>query len=87
MPIQFSSRPGVFTPSTTVAFGAQINGVDAICEISEEALLDHFGATGRTGKEMVAAFEKHRAVIDAVARVKMPARIPLGRCLLVSGDF
>lgn len=87
MPIQFSNKPGVYTPNTTVAFSALVNGVEVSCEISEEALSDHFGAAGHTGKDLVAAFEKHRAQVEAVARVKLPARAPLGRCLLVSTDF
>lgn len=87
MPIHFPTTPGVYTPNNTVAFAAQINGVDVTCEISVEALEDHFGARSTRGTDLVAAFEANRTAIEAVARVKLPQRIPAGRCLLVSADF
>lgn len=87
MPIQFPTTPSVYTPNNTVAFTAQINGVDVICEISAEALEDHFGARSARGTDLVAVFEANRPAIEAVARVKVPQRIPAGRCLLVSADF
>jgi len=37
--------------------------------------------------DLVSAFESNRAAIEAMARIKLPVRIPLGRWLLVSGDF
>lgn len=87
MPIQFSTKPGVYTVNTTVAFPARVNSVDVTCEISMEALQDHFNPASGNAADLVAAFESNRAVIEATARVKLPVRIPLGRCLLVSGDF
>ncbi|MCM3583754.1 DUF1488 domain-containing protein [Ralstonia pickettii] len=87
MPVHFPKTRGVYTPNTTVAFPAQLNGVDVTCEISAEALEDHFGARSTAGDDLVAAFEANRPAIEAVARVRLPQRIPTGRCLLVSTDF
>lgn len=87
MTIHFSTKPAVFTPNTTVAFPAQINGVEVTCEISAEALHDHFDASSGVAGELLASFERNRATIEAVVRTKLPVRIPLGRCLLVSADF
>lgn len=87
MAIHFPNKSSVYTANTTVAFPAQINGVDVTCEISTEALQDHFGVGSAYGPDLVAAFEANRAVIEAVAREKLPQRAPMGRCLLVSADF
>lgn len=87
MTISFPNKPAVFTPNTTVAFAAQVNGVDATCEISTEALQDNFGVTSNRGTDLVAAFEANRAAIEAVARTRLPQRIRTARCLLVSMDF
>lgn len=87
MPINFPNARGVYTQNTTVAFPAQVNGIDVNCEISAEALEDHFGARSANGSDLLAAFEANRSAIEAVARVKLPQRIPTGRCLLVSADF
>lgn len=87
MAIHFYNTPGIYTPNTTVAFRAQFNGVDVTCEISAEALQDHFGVRSASGPDLVYAFESNRPVIEAVAREKIPQRIPAGRCLLLSADF
>lgn len=87
MEIEFPNKPAVYTPNTTVAFLALVDGVEVICEISAEALEDHFGATSMHGVDLVAAFEARRAGIEAVARLRIPQRFPAGRCLLVTLDF
>ena len=87
MPITFYPDSGVYTVNTTVAFRAEMNGTDVMCEISETALQDHFGAKTHNGPELVAAFNTHRDAIEAVARKALPLRIPLGRCLLLTSDF
>lgn len=85
--VHFYNTRGVYTPNTTVAFPAEFNGIDVTCEISAEALQNHFGVRSANGADLVAAFEANRAAIEAVAREKLPQRIPAGRCLLVSADF
>jgi hypothetical protein len=87
MAIHFSNKPGVYTQNTTVSFPAQINGVDEVCEITMEALQDHFGAKSANAVDLLSAFGTNRAAIEAVARVNLPQRILTGRCLLVSADF
>ncbi len=87
MPIQFPNKPAIYTTNTTVAFLAVLNGVDVTCEISTEALCDHFGAVSIKGIDLVAAFDRNRAVIESVARSVLPQRAPAGRCLLVTADF
>ena len=87
MSIQFPLKLSSFTTNTTVAFPAQLNGIDGTCEISTEALQDHFGATSFKGEDLIKAFETNRTAIEVVARVKLPQRMPAGRCLLVSADF
>ena len=80
------SEPAV-TPNTTVMFEAIVDGRNVRAEISEEALMDHFGAASRVSAEMIRAFKANRAAIETIARVKLPARLAAGRGLLVSGDF
>lgn len=85
--VLFPASEPIFTQNTTVAFEVLIDGARATGEISEEALQDYFGATSRAGVELVRAFKANRHAIEAVARVKLPARIAAGRGLLVSADF
>ncbi|MPV65557.1 DUF1488 domain-containing protein [Burkholderia sp. BE17] len=86
MAVHFFNTPGIYTPNTTVAFRAQFNGIDVTCEISAEALQDHFGVRTANGADLVFAFEANRPAIETVARVLIPQPIPAGRCLLMSTD-
>lgn len=85
--IHFPQTEPLYTPNTTVAFEVVVDGVRATCEISEEALQDHFGAVSRSAAELVRAFKEHRAAIEAVGRFRLPGCLASGRGLLVSGDF
>jgi hypothetical protein len=87
MAITFPRVPPRCTQNTTVAFEGELNGVPVTCEISGEALMDHFGATAWDSAHLVASFELNRGIIDAAASAVLPARAPAGRCLLVSADF
>ncbi|RQS26809.1 MULTISPECIES: DUF1488 domain-containing protein [unclassified Burkholderia] len=87
MVIHFLNKQATYTQNTTVSFAALVDGVEIACEISGEALTDHFAASSMRGADLVAAFEAHRPEIEAVARVFLPRRLPAGRCLLVSADF
>jgi hypothetical protein len=87
MVIHFSAKPATYTPNTTVAFPAMVDGIEVMCEISAEALADHFEAVSMRGADLVAAFQGHRAEVEAMARAVLPQRLPSGRCLLVSQDF
>lgn len=85
--VHFPQVEPVFTPNTTVAFPTVVDGVQHTAEISTEALMDHFGATSAQGSDLVQAFKQHRSAIEAVARVKLPARLAAGHGLLVTADF
>lgn len=87
MVVQFQKRVSTYTIHTTVSFPAQINDLEASCEISGEALCDHFGARSMRGTDLVAAFEANRKAIESVASNWLPVRFPAGRCLLVTADF
>lgn len=87
MTITFLPNAPRSTPNTTVAFDAEYNGAHVICEISAEALDDHFGAISLSDTDLVAAFEGNRGIIEAAARGVLPHRAPTGRCFLVSADF
>lgn len=85
--VHFPQTEPIYTPNTTVAFEALVDGVRASFEITEEALMDHFGATSRKAVELVRSFQANRPAIEAIAKVKLPARLRAGRPLLVSADF
>lgn len=87
MNITFSKAPARYSPSTTVEFDANFGGVNVVCEISDLALADHFGAASMDGIALVAAFESNRASIEAAATAKLPTRVATGRCLLITEDF
>ena len=85
--IHFPQTEPTYTQPTTVAFEAVVDGQRVTCEISEEALMDHFGAKSRRAVDLVDAFKGNRAAIEAVGRLKLPARIAAGRGLLITEDF
>jgi hypothetical protein len=88
MTIRFHHRRATYTPATTVAFPANINGVEQVCEISADALQDHFGATSNLGFDLVEAFENNRASIERMAVAVIPqVMAKRGRCLLEASDF
>lgn len=84
MNIIFPNVEPVYTVSTTVAFPAEVDGEKAMCEISEEALQDHFGATTAAVADLIGAFKSHRATIEDAARRKYAPGL---RWLLRSADF
>jgi hypothetical protein len=72
-----------------VVFRGEANGEDVQCEISLEALQDHFGADGLTQKECVQRFLQNRSAIEAMARAKyltQPVEQP-GSVLLKTADI
>lgn len=52
----------------TVSYQVKVNGEFIWCEISFEALRDHFGGRPTGGSELVDAFDKGRATIESVTR-------------------
>ena len=86
MAISFPDQPGLYTPNTTIGFPALVNGVIVNCEISTEALQDHFGARSTDSKELQRAFESGKGVIVEAARKRLEIDADR-RCLLVTSDF
>ena len=87
MIVQFPHTSAGYTHTGTVTFVAMVDGTAVICEISPEALEDHFGATRTHRSYLLAAFESLRAEIESVAAAILPHRLKERRCLLFSRDF
>jgi Protein of unknown function (DUF1488) len=49
-------------------YSALVNGERVQCQITAEALEDHFGAASPRFEDMVGAFDQHRDRIEAAAR-------------------
>jgi hypothetical protein len=84
-PITFPVRDPVYTASRTVLFLALQGDQLHECEISGEALRDHFGASSMKIHDLLTSFLANKDVIHRVARQKLPNAT--GRCLLLSADF
>ncbi|WP_321866804.1 DUF1488 family protein [Paraburkholderia tropica] len=85
--INFPSGPAFWTTNRTIAFAAFVDGVEVICELSLEAIEEHFGASRSRRDSMIAAFDRHCSRIEAVAQRVIPQRLAAGRCPLFSRDF
>lgn len=88
-------KPGIYTLSHTVAFPAVLGGRNIVCEITEEALQQRFAvrpAPGLSKAEydaaLMAAFERHRARIEAAASKRLGSNSQgEPACLLTPQDF
>jgi hypothetical protein len=88
MNIEFpKDAPLVYTPNTTVGFKTLIDGVEQQCEISEEALEDHFGSASVKPGDLFAAFERGRSEIEAIAARKLKVQGLKGRVVITNDDF
>ena len=86
--VQFPQMPlPACTARDTVAFPIVVNGQPAMAEISADVLVHRFGATSGAAEDLIAAFQWHRVAIEAIGRLKLPARLATGRGLLSSADF
>ncbi len=86
-------KPGIYSLNKSVAFPAVVNGRNISCEISEEALEQHFEGTpppDYTKTEydaaMVAAFESARDRIETIA-AKQLEKNPDSVCFLRPEHF
>jgi hypothetical protein len=94
MDISFDhGMPGIYSLSEAVAFPAEVNGKNIVCEISVEALKTHFGAKPPNDASkfeydaaVLNAFEAARDRIEAVAARHLRAN-PDSVCLLQSEHF
>ncbi len=74
------------TAMGTVSFQARVDGEYLWCEISCEALRDHFGARSMDGNDLLHAFHTGRAKIECTARQHL--EFSGGRAvLLMVADF
>jgi hypothetical protein len=85
MNIVFQNVDPVYSTNNTIAFPALVDDAKAICEISEEALQDHFGATSNIPTDLIMAFKSNRSTIEVVARRKYVA--DASRWLVRTEDF
>lgn len=69
--ITFLDQKPRVTPKQTVAFLALRNGAALECEISMQALRDHFGATTPDEAVLLEAFTRGQSKIQAAARRKL----------------
>jgi transcriptional regulator with XRE-family HTH domain len=83
--ISFPDQNPRVTPKRTVVFQAMEDGQARECEISHEALQDHFGAATSKHHDLLTAFISGKEAIHEAARKKLPDSAE--RCLLVSADF
>ncbi|AKM38646.1 MULTISPECIES: DUF1488 domain-containing protein [Burkholderia] len=69
MQIHFTNeKPEYSGRDLMLAFTALVNGERVQCQITAEALEDHFGAASPRFEDMVGAFDQHRDRIEAAAR-------------------
>ncbi|CAG9257228.1 hypothetical protein PUN4_280155 [Paraburkholderia unamae] len=85
--IHFSDTAATCSPKGSVVFVAMVDATEVNCEVSPEALADHFGAKRMDPPCLLAAFEAHRREILATAAAMLPHRLSGRRCLLFSRDF
>jgi uncharacterized protein DUF1488 len=83
--IQFPDSQPTITANRTLAFDAIVDGQNETCEISFEALKDHFAASSDKERDLLVAFIKGKTRIHEVARRKWPDLVD--RWLLVTADF
>jgi len=83
--IYFPNSQPTITANKTLAFDALVDGQNETCEISFEALTDHFGAPSEKQHDLLAAFMRGKTRIHEIARRKWPDVVD--RWLLVTADF
>jgi hypothetical protein len=70
-----------------VTFIAMVEATEVVCEISPEALVDHFGARRTDRSCLLGAFEAHRQEILQTVESIIPHRLSGRHCLIFSRDF
>ncbi|WJF92133.1 DUF1488 domain-containing protein [Paraburkholderia bonniea] len=69
----------------TLAFHAMVDGERVQCEITAEALEDHFGAASPRAEDMLGAFDQHRTRIEAATRRLLSET--RAQCLLLRSGY
>jgi DNA-binding transcriptional regulator YiaG len=83
--VSFPDEDPRITTGQTVAFSALRDGVVQECEISVQALEEHFGASGTAESALLDAFTRGKSQIQAAARGRLLRSTD--RCLLTTEDF
>ncbi|WP_075111736.1 DUF1488 domain-containing protein [Noviherbaspirillum massiliense] len=78
--------PPEHTSNGTVAFHASVDDHMVTCEVTDEALQDHFGARMDDPESLIEAFRKGRPDIELLALMKLNID-PSSPCLIATGDF
>ena len=71
---------------TSLAFQAIVDGRARRCLVTEEALIDHFGAAAFEPSSLQQAFDSHRGTIEAIAEDRLRTGAA-GDVLLRTQDF
>lgn len=82
-------KPRYDVDRDVVTFEAEALGSKVTCEITGEALADHFEAAGRGGGERLESFFRNRSAIEGLSRSKYlesPVEEP-GKILITSADI
>jgi hypothetical protein len=86
MNISFPSKSAYDPNTTSIAFPVDVDGAARRCLVTEEALMDHFGATSPKPDHLRDIFEANRHDIESVAEGRIRAGVT-GEVLLRSHDF
>ncbi|MBH2071694.1 MAG: DUF1488 domain-containing protein [Burkholderiales bacterium] len=87
MDIEFPRTSSYDPDRCSVWFRATVNSQVISCFVTEEALRDHFGLSGRDARTYPAKFEENRAAIESVAKTLILQQRPDSELVLHSQDF
>ena len=88
MTINFSRNNPVLTARGSVAFYANLNAEVVLCEISADALLKGFNASGTSAVSLISSFENNRRQIEIAAANLLLGRPERGQSVMLSySDF
>ncbi|WP_224010950.1 DUF1488 family protein [Paraburkholderia tropica] len=87
MLISFPADPLPQVNRRVLSFYVLVDSVDIVCEISFEALEDHFGVNTRSGQSVVDAFHAHREEFASLVGHTVSHRLHGRRCQIFSRDI
>ena len=86
MKIEFPVGAAYDSNATSISFPVVVDGLPGRCLVSDEALMDNFGASDITPMVLLDAYGRNTATIQAAAKKRILAGTPIP-FLLKSGDF
>jgi len=84
--ISFPQKSAYDLRATSITFPVVVDGHTRRCFVTEEALIDHFGALSAESDRLQSAFEANRSEIEAVAAYRYRTGAS-GDVLLRTQDF